>query len=361
MKAIVIKEEHLMQHLRSRSLALACLLAIVAVAGVFAACGDDDDAASNTPAPTAAGSTTAAATTPAGGGSIDYGSLSGTINIAGSSTVFPITDAMAEDFDAVASDVLVNVASTGTGAGFEAFCAGEIDISDASRPISEDEIATCAGAGIDDILELQVGIDALTVMVHPSNDFATCLTIQQLFNLFSATRVTNWNQVDPAFPDEDIGDSLYYPGQDSGTYDYFVEVIIDEIDETASHTSDGTASEDDNLLATGIEGDPNSIGYFGFAYFQGAGAALKAVAVDGGEGCVEPSFDAALDGSYAPLSRPLYIYTRESFLEDPESPVLGFLNFYMEQATVLVEEVGYVSMPEDELAAQNAKLEPFLP
>jgi phosphate transport system substrate-binding protein len=349
-----------MQFLRSRLIIPACLLAIVAAAGVFAACGDDDDDVTTTPTGTAGGATTAPATT-APSGEFDYESLSGTVNIAGSSTVFPITDAMAEEFNGVAPDVQVNVASTGSGAGFEAFCAGEIDISDASRPIKQDEIDSCAANGIDDIIELQVGIDALTVMVHPSNDFVNCLTIQQLFDIFNANRVTNWSEVDPSFPDEDIGESLYYPGQDSGTFDYFVEVIIEAIDENASHTTDGTASEDDNLLASGIEGDPHSIGYFGFAYYQGAGSALKAVEIDNGDGCVAPSFESALDGSYAPLSRPLFIYTRESFLEDPESPVLGFINFYLESATELVADVGYVTMPEDQLADQKAKLEPFLP
>jgi phosphate transport system substrate-binding protein len=349
---------------RSRLFLLASLLAIVAFAAILAACGDDDDDTDASGTPTAAGETSPPATN--GGDGIDYGSLEGEINIDGSSTVYPITFAMAEEFSGVAPDVLVNVAFSGTGGGFEAFCAGDIEIADASRPIRDNddpaepgEVQDCAANGIEDILEIQVGIDALTVMVHPDNDFVECLTIQQLFDIFTGA-ATNWNQVDPSFPDQAIGDSLYYPGTDSGTFDYFVEAIIEEIDDTAAHTGNGTSSEDDNILAQGIEGDTNGIGYFGFAYFQDAGQALKAVEIDAGEGCVAPSFETALDGSYY-LSRPLYIYTRESFLDDPDSPVLGFVSFYLESVEAIVPEVGYVSLPEDVLADQVAKIEPFLP
>jgi phosphate transport system substrate-binding protein len=336
-------------------------VAAVAAALAFgvAACGDDDDDDDD--------EATGAATTPAdGGGEIDYGSLSGDIRIDGSSTVYPISAAMAEEFDAVAPDVRVNVAFSGTGGGFEAFCAGDIEISDASRPISDSddpadlgEIQICAENGIEDWVELQVGLDALTVMVNPANDFVTCLTVDQLHGLFKSGGFTNWNEVDPTFPDQAI--TFYYPGTDSGTFDYFVEEIIEGVDETATHRGDGTSSEDDNILATGIEGDENSIGYFGFAYFQEAGSSLKAVEVDNGDGCVAPSFDTALDGTYAPLSRPLFIYTREEFLADPASPVLGFVNFYLESAAEIVPEVNYISLPDDIFAEQVAKIEPFLP
>ena len=339
---------------RSRLLLLAGLVALLVA--TLAACGDNDDDDGGDEA-----TTTPAATTPAGGdGEIDYGSLSGEINIDGSSTVYLISAAMAEEFNAVAGDVLVNVASSGTGGGFEKFCAGEIKVSDASRPIKQDEIDACADNGIEDIVELQVAIDALTVMVHPDNDFVECLTVQQLHDIFRTDGFTNWNDVDPAFPDEEI--AWYYPGTDSGTFDYFVEAIIEGVDDTATHRGDGTSSEDDNILAQGIEGDENAIGYFGFAYYQEAGQELKAVAIDTGEGCVEPSFDNALDGSYAPLSRPLFIYTREEFLfGHPDDPVLGFVNFYLESVDAIVPEVGYVSMSEDLLAEQTAKLAEFLP
>ena len=283
----------------------------------------------------------------------------GEIDIDGSSTVYPITAAVAEDFDAVAGDVRVNVGFSGTGGGFEVFCAGETHVSNASRPVEQDELDACAENGIDDVLEIQVGLDALTVMVHPDNDFADCLTIEQLHLIFRTDGASNWSEVDASFPDKWI--ALYYPGTDSGTFDYFVETIIKDVDEVANHRGDGTASEDDNVLAQGIGGDRDSIGYFGFAYFQDAGQSLKAVSVDAGEGCVAPSFDSALNGSY-PLSRPLYVYTRESFLaEHPENPVLRFVEFYLDNAVALVAEVGYVSLPPDTLQAQVDKIEPYLP
>ena len=259
-----------MQLIKGRLLFLASLLAIVAFAAAFAACGDDDDDTGDDGDETAAATTPAGEETPADDGEFDYGSLSGEINIDGSSTVYPITAAVAEEFDAVAGDVLVNVAFSGTGGGFELFCNGEIEVSDASRPIktsgdpvAPEELENCAANGIEDVVELQVGIDALTVMVHPENDFVECLTVQQLHDIFKSGGFTNWNQVDPSFPDQDL--SLYYPGTDSGTFDYFVETVITKVDETATHRGDGTSSEDDNILATGIEGDEDAIGYFGFA------------------------------------------------------------------------------------------------
>lgn len=326
------------------------LTVLAAVAGValllaFAACGNDDEEAPTSPAGTPAP------------GSIDYGSLGGEIRIDGSSTVFPISEAMAEEFSKVA-DTRVNVAFSGTGGGFEKFCRGETQISDASRPIKDSEKEACAANGITDIVELQVAIDALTVMVNPNSDFVECLTVQQLHDLFKTGGATKWSDIDPSWPAGNI--VFYFPGTDSGTFDYFVEAIIEGVDENATHRGDGTSSEDDNILAQGIEGDQYAIGYFGFAYFLEASQALKAVAIDGGEGCVEPSFEAALDGSYSPLSRPLFIYTRESFLQEkPE--MLGFVKFYLDSVDQLVPEVGYVTMPSDLLADQQAKIEPFLP
>ena len=292
------------------------------------------------------------------GAACSSGGESNEIRIDGSSTVFPISEAVAEEFASVEPDVRVNVAFSGTGGGFELFCAGEIPISDASRPIEQDEIDACAENGIDDIVEIQVAIDALTVMVNPENDFVTCLTVQQLHDLFRTDGYTSWNEVDASYPADTI--DFYFPGTDSGTFDYFIEAIIEGVDETATHRGDGTASEDDNVLALGLENDEHAIGYFGFAYYQGGGSALKAVEVDGGDGCVAPSLEAALDGSYQPLSRPLFIYTRASLLEErPE--VLGFVKFYLESSEALVTDVGYVPMPEDLLATQLAKIEPYLP
>ncbi|MEX2237150.1 MAG: PstS family phosphate ABC transporter substrate-binding protein [Dehalococcoidia bacterium] len=338
------------------------LLLVLAMGAV--ACGDDDDATTEETEEAGGDDATEEPTEDVGepteeGGAaseFDYGSLSGAISIDGSSTVFPITQAVAEEFAGVA-DVDVDVGIAGTSAGFERFCAGEIQISDASRPISDEEIAACADAGIDDIVEIQVGIDALTVVVNPDNTME-CVTIEQLAQLFMEGGASNFSEVDPSFPHEDI--IFYYPGADSGTFDYFVEEVLGDPDEGApAHRSDGTASEDDNVLALGVEEDSAAIGYFGFAYFQGAGDSLKALQLDAGSGCVEPSIDTALAGDYF-LSRPLFIYTRESFLtENPE--VLGFVNFYLENAEALVTEVGYIPLPADVLAEEVAEIEPFLP
>jgi phosphate transport system substrate-binding protein len=292
-----------------------------------------------------------------GGSALDYGSLSGEIRVDGSSTVFPISEAVAEEFSKVAG-TRVNVGFSGTGGGFEKFCRGEIEIADASRPIKGDERQVSDGNGIDDIVEIQIGIDALTVVVNPSNTFVNCLSVRQLNQIFKAGGATKWNQVDPSFPDQNI--VFYYPGKDSGTYDYFREVILAGVD--GSQPYDGpTSSEDDNVLALGVEGDQYAIGYFGIAYYLGAGQKLKAVAVDqhADGNCVAPSSETALNGTYEPLSRPLFIYTRASFLEErPE--ILGFVNFYLENIETLVPQAGYIQLPQATYDAQVAKLDEFL-
>ena len=329
------------------------LAGLAAFALVLVACGDDSadgDGSADTPAPTTA-ATTAANDTDTGGDDDRYAGLSGEIRIDGSSTVFPISEAMAEEFGLV-SDVRVNVAFSGTGGGFEKFCRGETQISDASRPIKQREIDACADNGITDIVEIQVAIDALTVMVHPDNDFAQCMTVAELNQAFSAGGAKRWNEIRSEWPDTEI--VSYYPGADSGTFDYFNEAIIEAV-EGATHRGDGTPSEDDNILALGIGRDRNAIGYFGFAYFLEAGQSLQAVSVDNGDGCVTPSFEAALSGEYAPLSRPLYIYTRASLLrERPE--LAGFVRFFLDSSDAIVPEVGYVTMPADLLDEQRAKI-----
>lgn len=335
------------------------LMSFVAIASLSAlaftavACGgDDDDDADATAAP---GST---ATTAASG--FDYASLSGSVRVDGSSTVFPISEAVAEEFSKVAKNVRANVAFSGTGGGFEKFCRGEIEVSDASRAINATEKEKCTAAGITDVIELQVAIDALTVVVSPQNTWAQCMTPAQLQKLFQNGGATKWSDIDPSWPSDNI--KFYYPGADSGTFDYFKEAIKlrGEASKEPAHRSDGTASEDDNVLIRGIEGDKNAIGYFGFAYYLEEGQKLRAVKVDGGAGCVEPTFDNALSGSYKPLSRPLYIYTSGKLLTEKKE-VLGFIKFYLDNMNELSKEVGYISLPENLTKAQQDKIASYLP
>ncbi len=334
--------------------ALVSTVALVAVA-----CGGDDDDDDTAPGATTA-ATQAATATKAGG--IDYTKLSGEVKVDGSSTVFPISEAVAEEFTKAAKGVQTKVALSGTGGGFEKFCRKEIDVSDASRPINQKEKDACAAAGIPnaDIIELQVAIDALTVVVSPKNTWAKCMTTSQLTKAFQNGGATKWSDIDPSWPADNI--KFYYPGADSGTFDYFKEAtkLRGEASKEPSHRSDGTSSEDDNVLVRGIEGDKNAIGYFGFAYFEGEGKKLKAVEVDGGKGCVAPSFDAALKGTYTPLSRPLFIYTAANILKEKPA-VLGFLKFYMDNTVKLSKEVGYISLPADLLKTQQDKLSAYLP
>jgi phosphate transport system substrate-binding protein len=346
-------------------------LTALAVASVaFAACGDDDDD-TPTPQPTTPAAT---ATTPAGTGTatqtasptqtaapgINYGALSGAVLADGSSTVFPITEAVAEEFSKVARNVRATVGFSGTGGGGEKFCRGEIDIWDASRPITQAEKDRCAAAGITDYIELEIAIDALTIVINPANSWATCLKTAEVQKLFQDGGAKTWADINPAWPADTI--KFYYPGADSGTFDYFLEAIKlrGASRNEPAHRSDGTASEDDNILVRGVEGDRNAVGYFGFAYYQEEGQRLKAVQVDGGDGCVEPTFENALSGKYKPLSRPLYIYVREATLKE-KPQVLGFVKFFLDNVQELAADVGYVSLPDDRLAKVEDKIKPFLP
>jgi phosphate transport system substrate-binding protein len=278
--------------------------------------------------------------------------LAGDIAVDGSSTVFPITEAAAEEFGGQYSDVRITVGIAGTGGGFKKFCNGETDISDASRAIKSTEVELCAQGGVE-YEEFQVGLDGLTVVINPANDFAACLTVDQLKLIWDAdSTVTNWNQVDPSFPDQPL--TLYGPGTDSGTFDFFTEVVNGKAKQSRS---DYTASEDDNVLVQGVSGDPNALGYFGLAYFIENSDKLKAVQVDGGKGCVEPSFETVNSGDYAPLSRPLFIYVKKDALARPE--VFEFVKFYLTNAATLVEEVGYVAVPQEIYDAGLAVLEPY--
>ena len=270
------------------------------------------------------------------------GELSGDVQIDGSSTVFPITEAVAEEFMAVHPRVRVTVGVSGTGGGFSKFLRGETDINDASRTIKASEREVAEQNGIQ-FVELPVAYDGLAVLVNPQNDFVECLTADELRRIWEpGSTVNNWNQVRDEFPDREL--TLYGPGTDSGTYDYFTEAVAGE---SGASRSDFTASEDDNVLVQGIAGDPSALGYFGLAYYDNNADRLKLVAIDdenpdNGEGCIEPTPETVESGTYAPLSRPLFIYVRQQAAAD--SVVHAFVNLYLENAGELAPEVGYVSL-----------------
>ena len=263
-----------------------------------------------------------------------------TIEIDGSSTVFPVSEAVAEEFGKINSSVRVNVGVSGTGGGFKRFTAGDTDISDASRPIKDSEATLATENGVQ-YMELKVGTDGLSVMVNPQNDWAECLTVEELKKIWEpGSTISNWNQVRSDFPDRPL--RLYGADTDSGTFDYFTEEIMGE---SGLSRSDYTASADDNVLVQGISGDRNALGYFGYAYYAENEDKLKLVAVDNGNGCIAPTAATIEDGSYAPLSRPLFIYVSTKSLERPV--VKAFVQFYMENSRDLVREVGYVPLPPD--------------
>ena len=270
--------------------------------------------------------------------------LSGEVSVSGSSTVFPISEAMAVEFSGVQSGVRVNVASTGTGAGGRAMCAGESDVWNASRPSMQSELDTCAENGID-VIEIPVAFDALSVVVNPGNDWAECLTVEQLATIFGPEAqgtVTNWNQVDPSFPDLNL--RLYGPTTASGTFDYFTEAIMDE---GGAHRGDmDLATEEDPLIAQGVNGSEGGIGYFGLAYYAQYRELVKGVLIENpatGQ-CVEPAAATVESGTYLPLARPIFIYVRADTLDErPE--VEEFVRFYIDQAPTLVTAVGYVPLP----------------
>ena len=270
--------------------------------------------------------------------------LSGEVLVDGSSTVEPLTSAAGEFFLEEQPDVDVSVGTSGTGGGFEVFCQGQTDISNASRPIKDEEIAACEEAGIE-YTELQVATDALTVVTSADNDFITCLTTEELKTLWAPEaegKITTWDQVNPDFPAEEI--ELYGPGTDSGTFDYFTDEINGE--EGASRT-DYNASEDDNVIVQGVGGSPNALGYFGYTYFEENSDALKAVEIDSGEGCVAPSAEAAQDGSYTPLARPLFIYVNNaSAAEKPQ--VKAFVDFYASNDADIAEAAAYIPLNEEQ-------------
>jgi phosphate transport system substrate-binding protein len=273
------------------------------------------------------------------------------VKIDGSSTVFPITEAVAEEFQRENKDTKVTVGISGTGGGFKKFARGEIDIADASRPISEKEMADAKSAGIE-YIELPIAFDALTVMVNPKNDWVKEFKVDELKKIWSPEaqqKVTKWNQVNPSWPDAPL--TLYGAGSDSGTFDYFTEAINGK---AKSSRGDYTASEDDNVLVQGVGNDKKALGYFGYAYYAENQGKLKAVPIVNKSGkAVSPSPETVKDGSYNPLSRPIFIYVNKKSLEKPE--VKKFVEFYLKNAPELVTEVKYVALPDKayELASQR--------
>lgn len=278
--------------------------------------------------------------------------LSGEVRVDGSSTVGPLTAAAGELFRAEEPGVNVSVGQSGTGGGFQKFCAGETVISNASRPIKDEEAKACADAGIE-FGEIIVANDALTVVVNKENDWATCLTVEELNTMWAPEaedKVTNWNQVRAGFPDVEL--ELFGAGTDSGTFDYFTDVING--DEGVSRT-DYNPSEDDNVTVTGVEGTRGALGYFGFSYFEENADKLTAVQIDGGAGCVAPSAATASDGTYTPLSRPLFIYVAKAAMTRPE--VAAFVEFYVTNDDAITERALFVPLNADQKATAQQELE----
>jgi phosphate transport system substrate-binding protein len=296
-----------------------------------AACGDDDEDSGD-------------------GGSGE--AVSGTIRIDGSSTVAPLTEAIAEGFQAENPDVKVTVGTSGTGGGFEKFCAGETDANDASEAIGDEEIAACEAGGVA-YEELQVANDALTVVANPENP-VTCLTVDQLKSMWEPkSTISSWSDIEGLEPPFDESLELYGPGSDSGTFGYFTEAINGE--EDAIRTDYNDVGEDDNATVTGVSGAPGGLGYFGYSFFAENEGSLKALEIDGGQGCVAPSPETAQDGSYAPLSRPLFVYPSADALADPAFD--AFMQYYLDNVGDIADQVGFIALTEEQLSEQQSKLE----
>jgi len=315
-----------------RLLTVARVLTIVAVPAVFAsACGGGTESAPSS-APAAV------------------------IAIDGSSTVFPITEAVAEDFGKADAATRVTVGFSGTGGGFKKFCRGEITISDASRPISTSELEACGQASIG-FVELPVAYDGLAVVVNPKNTWATSMTVAELKKLWAPEaqgKVMKWSQIRAGWPDKAI--NLYGAGTDSGTFDYFTEAIVGKAKQSRG---DYTSSENDNILVQGVSGDEFALGYMGLAYYEENQGKLKLIGIDdenpaNGTGPIQPSFDVVRNGTYRPLSRPLFIYVSTNDLARPE--VQKFVDYYLTNTGALSKEVGYVSLTDAELALVKARL-----
>ena len=281
-------------------------------------------------------------------------SLTGNVKVDGSSTVYPITEAVAEEFRSVEPGVNVTVGVSGTGGGFKKFMRGEIDINDASRPIKSKEADACAEIGID-FVELSVAYDGLAVLVNPENDWVDYFTVEELEKIWSPDaqgKVMYWNQVREGWPNEEL--RLFGPGTASGTYDYFAEAICGK---KVGTRGDYTASEDDHVLVQGIATDKSALGFFGLAYYEENKDKLRLVGVDNGNGVVIPTMETVSNGTYAPLSRPIFIYVSSEAAKKEE--VNTFVNFYLESAPSLVSEVGYIPLQEKEYTEQSRKYNEF--
>lgn len=279
-------------------------------------------------------------------------SLSGTIRIDGSSTVLPISEAVAEEFAKQYPKVLPTVGRSGTGGGFKKFANGEVDITGASRPIRPDEDALCKQNGIE-YIEIPVAYDAMAVVVNPQNTWCDSLTVAELKKIWEPAaqgKITNWSQVRPGFPNERL--MLFGAGTDSGTFDYFTAAIVGK--EKASR-GDYTGSEDDDILVQGVARTKGALGYFGLAYYENNQNKLKLVAIDNGNGPVLPSRESVINGTYQPLARPLFIYVNVKALERPE--VAEFVKFSIENSSKLADEVGYIGLPENVIALIKERFE----
>ncbi len=280
----------------------------------------------------------------------DIGEISGSFESDGSSTVGPLTEAVIEEFASIAPEVSITNGISGSGGGFERFANGEIAISNASRKIADDEVVLAAENGVD-YYRFDVALDGITVAVSAENEFIESLTVEQLMQLWSADGgVTNWSDLNPDWPEEPV--ELYGPGADSGTFDFFNEAILGE----AEVRTDYNPSEDDNVLVQGVLGSPNALGYFGFAYFVENQDSLRAVPIDNGSGPVEPSEETIADGSYASLSRRLFIYVNVGMLQS-DPALQEFVRFYLASSGELAADVGYIALPADVLLEQQTKLE----
>ena len=277
-------------------------------------------------------------------GTTEDGGLTGSVTIDGSSTVAPLSEAAADIYRDVEPGINVTVATSGTGGGFSKFCADETDVSGASRPIKDEEAALCADAGIE-FTEIIMANDGMAVVVSLENDWADCLTVEQLATIWSPAseaEITSWNQVDPSFPDVPLG--LFGPGTDSGTFDYFTEAINGE---SGASRTDYSPSEDDNIILQGVAGEAGGTGYFGLSYVEENADSIKAVEVDGGAGCVYPSKETVQDGSYAPLGRPLFVYVKNSSYAD-KPQVRAFIDYYVENSADIADAALFIGLTEEQ-------------